>query len=112
MSDDFEPDDFVKDMQERQAARRADPLAFLQTALAELWEGGREEEMLTRWRSRAHTDPWFAADVLHAIDVVLESPPVDLAERLKRADAKTQADVLAWVAEQGAKLRAISQHID
>jgi|JI10StandDraft_1071094.scaffolds.fasta_scaffold843834_2 hypothetical protein len=120
MSGDFDSNAFERDMQQRQAARRADPPAFLEAAMTELWEGGREEDMLARWKSRLAEDPWYTSDLLYAMEAVADDPPEDLIAQLGRAGVRlfhygftevvpyTFDEVVAWVAAQAERLRAIS----
>ncbi len=119
MSGDFDSSAFERDMQQRQAARRADPVAFFEAAMTELWEGGREDDMLERWKSRLAEDPWYTSDLLYAIDAVAEDPPEDLIARLARAGVRlfhygltevtpfTFDEVVAWVVAQAERLRAV-----
>lgn len=120
MSGDFDASGFAREMQQRQAARRADPVAFFEAAMTELWEGGREDDMLQRWKSRLAEDPWSTTDLLHAMDTVAEDPPEDLIARLARAGVRlfhygfTEVtpyafeEAVAWVAAEAERLRAVS----
>ena len=120
MSGDFDSSAFERDMQQRQAARRADPVAFFEAAMTELWEGGREDDMLQRWQRRLAEDPWYTSDLLYAMDAVAETPPEDLIARLERAGVRlfhygftevtpyTFEEVVVWVAAQAERLRAVS----
>ena len=119
MSGDFDSSAFERDMQQRQAARRADPVAFFEAAMTELWEGGREEDMLQRWQRRLTEDPWYTSDLLYAMDAVADAPPEDLIARLERAGVRlfhygftevtpyTFEEAVAWVAAQAERLRAV-----
>jgi hypothetical protein len=114
----FDADAFVHEKQQQQAIRRADPAAFLEAAMTELWEGGREEDMVERWRGHLE-DPWYTSDLLWAIDTVADDPPADLIARLERAGVRlfhhgatevtpyTFEEAVGWVAAQGERLRAI-----
>ncbi len=62
---------------------RAEPLKLFITFLEKFWRDNLEQEAIGLWKNQIHMAPWYAEDVLYALDAVIADPPANLVQLMQ-----------------------------